>query len=452
MALNSSTSTFTFPTHYKTSRLSTLRRVGAQATLQAKDPFWRKLPVYSDVEEGEFLDYRWQLRNSIKSKEQAIAFLKNVIPDDKEFHEDVTAGIDKAPMSITLTPYILSCINWKNAMHDPLRKQFLPLASTQEEDHPMTKLDSLSELLQSPVPGLVQRYPDKATLLSTTVCPLYCRFCFRSYFVGSETTTVEKKTFDRSNRDRWDMAFDYLRTHPSIEDLTVTGGDTFFLSTSDIDYIGTTLLSMPHIRCFRFNTRGLTAAPMRVLSDHKWRETMIDLVRRGREKGKHVAIHLHFNHPNELSWITEQATLSFFKLGVTLRNQSVLLRGVNDSVETMSALIKKLSANNIHPYYVFQGEMIKGVEDLRTPLSTVLDLERQVQGLTTGFNIPKFVLNSPIGGKHLVGHYDTYDPEKGVSTFKSSFDTNKGAVYTYCDPLDALSPEMKQKWLEGSLP
>lgn len=175
---------------------------------------------------------------------------------------------------------------------------------------------------------------------------------------------------------------------------------------------------------------------MRIIDpSDSWSESLIDLSDRGRQSDKEVVLHTHFNHPAEINWVTRRAMRYLFRRGVTVRNQTVLLRGVNDNVETMSTLIRSLANLHVKPYYVYQMDMVKGVEDLRTPLSTVLDLESQITGTITGFDLPKFVVDLPGGGgKRPASTYDTYDKETGVSTFRAPGIAGD-RVFTYYDPL-----------------
>ncbi|EME46524.1 hypothetical protein DOTSEDRAFT_70510 [Dothistroma septosporum NZE10] len=340
-----------------------------------------------------------------------------------------------APMSVRLTPYLLSAANWKNPLEDPIRRQFIPLKSVIKPDHPSLSLDSLHETEDSPVPGLVHRYPDKVLFLATSVCPVYCRFCTRSYAVGSNTETITKAS-QRPSRKRWEAMFQYIESTPAVSDVVVSGGDSYYLQPEQLSLIGERLLAIPHIQRIRFATKGLAVCPMRILDKtDDWSETFIALSDRGRELGKQVAMHTHFNHPNEISWITELAGRQLFSRGVIVRNQTVLLRGVNDDVSTISDLIRKLADLNIQPYYVYQSDLISGVEDLRTPLSTILKLEKHIRGTIAGFMMPSFIVDLPGGGgKRLANSCESYDEETGISRWRApGVAGNK--EFTYYDPV-----------------
>jgi lysine 2,3-aminomutase len=166
----------------------------------------------------------------------------------------------------------------------------------------------------------------------------------------------------------------------------------------------------------------------------------------GRKRGKEVVVHTHFNSPNEISWITEQAMGLLFARGITVRNQSVLIRGVNDDPKTMQLLVRRLSWINVHPYYVYMHDLVKGVEDLRTTVQTSVDIEKYVRGSTAGFNTPLFICDAPGGGgKRDVHSFDYYDRENGIVVY-SAPSVKPGRHFVYFDPIDTLSPDAQARW------
>ncbi|KAK8186211.1 hypothetical protein BC567DRAFT_172253 [Phyllosticta citribraziliensis] len=345
-------------------------------------------------------------------------------------------------------PYTLSRIDWSNPRNDPIFRQFITTRSIMKPDHPNLTLDSLEEKADSPVPGLVHRYPDKALFLPLSVCPTYCVFCTRSYAVGANTDSVEKDSL-KPGRSRWEAVFKYVQRTPEIQDIVVSGGDSYQLLPQHIEMIGNWLVSTPHIRRFRFASKGLAVCPTRLIdSKDTWFDALVAVSDKARKAGKAMALHTHFNHPNEISWITEKACRRLFEAGVTVRNQSVLLRGVNDDAETMSTLIRKLADNNIFPYYVYQHDMVQKSEHLRTPLQTMLDLEASIRGSIAGFMMPQFVVDLPGGGgKRLAGTHTSYDRKTGVSKFVAPALTGRGKenkVYEYHDPVDSLQRPLLQ--------
>ena len=405
--------------------------------------FWKRIPAFSQVSEAEFLETTYQNKNSVTSSEKLAEVIRPLVP--ASFLEDVTEGLRQAPMRLRLSPYLLSLIDWNNPYDDPIRIQFVPVASTRYPDHPMLMMDSLDEQGDSPVPGLVHRYEDKVLFLALDVCPVYCRFCTRSYAIGGDTDLVDKVDF-KPVPAQWDKIFAYLMSRPEVEDVVVSGGDAYFLPPHRLSYIGKTLLAIPHIRRIRFATKGPAVMPMRILTDHEWTDTLIDLSQMGRDMGKEVCLHTHFNHPAEITEITQRAMMLLFKKGLRVRNQSVLIRGVNDNVETMRLLVKRLSYVNVTPYYVYQHDMVKGVDDLRTTIATTVELERKVRGITAGFNTPVFVTDAPGGGgKRDVHSYEFYDQETGISVYRSpSVDDER--VHLYFDPIYLLPDSGKARW------
>lgn len=315
-------------------------------------------------------------------------------------------------------------------------------------------------------------------------------FCTRSYAVGADTDTVTKASL-KPTRKRWEEAFAYIESQPGLHDIVVSGGDSYYLMPEHLRLIGERLISIPNIRRFRFASKGLAVAPSRIIDGADgWVDALIDISNMAKKAGKSVALHTHFNHPNEISWVTALASQKLLEAGVMVRNQTVLLRGVNDDFQTMSTLIRKLADHNIFPvctrhtyslsifhtrtlhlipslgcrtylpsrpnspvthlsnikkkqqYYVYLCDMVQKVEHLRTPLQTILDLEAQIRGSIAGFMMPQFVVDLPGGGgKRLACSYRSYDRTTGISTYmapavKGRDKENK--VYEYYDPMDSL--------------
>ncbi|KAL2070579.1 hypothetical protein VTL71DRAFT_13605 [Oculimacula yallundae] len=423
-------------------------------------PYWQKIGRWKDVSEEQFLSYRWNTAKDVQGKIKLYDFLEEMLPEKipakgqkdpnvnrEDFIKDVMDGIAMAPMSIRLTPHILASVDWSNPINDPLSKQFIPKKSTFQPDHPKLTLDSLHEQEDSP---------------SSSHCPLYCRYCTRSYAVGADTETVSKASL-KPKRARWNTMLEHIANTSTIQDVVISGGDSYSLAPEHLRMIGDRLMDIEHVRRFRVATKGLCVSPSRTLDPNDgWTDELIRLSNIGRQRGKHVALHTHFNHPNEFSWVSREAAQKLFQNSVVVRNQSVLLKGVNDDAETMGDLIRELGDNNIIPvsspntspillpvqpnwqqYYLYAGDMVKGVEDLRTPLQTILDLECQLRGSIAGFLMPQFVVDLPGGGgKRLASSYRSYDRTTGVSTFVAPAVKGAGKVdkvYEYYDPLGSSS-------------
>ena len=411
-------------------------------------PFWRAIPAFADVDEATFLDHQWQARHSVKTPDELFAAIGSIV--DPAFIEDAREGFRRAPMAVRVSPYSLSVIDWRRPYEDPVRRQFIPLGSRLLPDHPKLQLDSLHEREDAPVQGLTHRYPDRALFLPLQTCPVYCRFCTRSYAIGPDTGLVEKDALAKTP-DLWQQAFDYIASRPEIEDVVISGGDTYMLAPRNVAAIGDALLAIPHLRRMRFATKGLAVMPMKILTDPAWVDALSGVVERGRALGKDVVVHTHVNSPQEITAITRRAMEVLFARGIVVRNQSVLIRGVNDDPETMTLLVKRLAWIGIHPYYVYMHDMVKGVEDLRTPISTAIAIERAVRGATAGFNTPLFVCDAPGGGgKRDVHSYDAYDRENGIAVYTAP-SVKPGRAFLYFDPIDTLAPAAQARWAVPAL-
>ncbi|MDE2483467.1 MAG: KamA family radical SAM protein [bacterium] len=405
--------------------------------------FWRHVPAYAEVDEATFLDHLWQQKNAVKTPQELLEAIKDLC--SPEFFADVEAGFRKAPMAVRVSPYALSLIDWSDPVNDPIRRQFIPLGSTLLPDHPRLTLDSLHEQDDSPVPGLVHRYVDKALFLPLNTCPVYCRFCTRSYAIGPDTENVDKVGLAKTPK-QWEEAFKYIAERPELEDIVISGGDTYQLPAKNILLIGNALLDIPHVRRMRFATKGPAIMPMKIITDTAWLDALTQVVERGRTMGKDVVLHTHFNSPEEITEITARAMNMLFERGIYVRNQSVLIRGVNDTPERMALLVKRLEHVNVHPYYVYMHDMVKGVEELRTTVQTSIELEKFVRGSTAGFNTPLFICDAPGGGgKRDIHSFDYYDRENGICVYTAP-SVKQGKAFVYFDPIDKLSPEAQARW------
>jgi len=401
---------------------------------------WTRFKPWERVSSGEFEDNGWQDRNAITRLAQLKSVLDGVA--SSEVLGEIEAGLGRSGMSIRLNPYILCLIDWSRAETDPIRRQFLPMRCEQEDDHPCLEVDSLAERRHSPVTSIVHRYPDKVLFLVTSVCPVYCQYCTRSYAVGQDTQLIQKDHV--TSAQNWLPALDYIRSHPQIEDVVVSGGDLARLKPAHVRSLGNALLDIEHVRRIRLATKVLSVQPMKILSDHDWLAAVLELVARARSTFKDVCLHTHFNHPNEVTAVVEAAMRRLHEHGVFVRNQSVLLRGVNDDAATLRSLIKRLGRINIHPYYVYLCDMVKATEHFRLPLRAAQRLEKEVRGATAGFNTPLFIVDTP-SGKRDVHSAEFHESEYGVSGFVSST-VAAGQVRYYFDPIRSLGYGAARKW------
>lgn len=407
-------------------------------------PFWqRSVPGWGAVSAEEFRDVRWQLRNSVSDVEGLRALVGERAP--RSFFTDLAAGLEASPMALRVTPQILALVDWTNPAQDPIRRQFLPLASEVEPDHPMCQLDSLGEQHDEAAPGLIHRYPDKVLLLALDVCPVYCRVCTRSYAVGADSGGVDKISLSPT-KGRWRQALDYLRSRPDVEDVVLSGGDLSLLAAKGLGQLLEALLGVSHVRRLRLATKALSVLPQRFLTDPRWFDTVAQAAEVGRRQGVQVAVHTHFNHPREITELNAEAARRLFAAGIPVRNQTVLQRGVNDEVDTMVRLVRRLSWINVQPYYVYTHDLVPGVESLRTSLRAAVELEKEVRGQTAGFHTPLFVCDTVGGGGKRDAHsWEHYDEQRGVAVFRSPAVDPERAFYYY-DPLRDLNPRDRALW------
>ncbi|KAL8791584.1 MAG: hypothetical protein Q9195_005848 [Heterodermia aff. obscurata] len=356
----------------------------------------------------------------------------------EDFIQSFEVAAKKAPMAFRLSPHVLSVINWTDPLNDPVRRQFVPLDSTINVTHPAATFDPVHEVDHSPVRGVIHRYPNKALFMGE-LAP------WRPVSLQLTSTESVKKMRFLPLMKQWAPKFEYIESTPSLHDIVISGGDTYLLEPEQIAYLGDRLLNIPHIKRFRFATKGLGVSPSRLIDPKdSWIDTVIDLSKRGRKMGKEVCVHTHINNKQEISWITRQGAQRLYEEGVPVRNQSVLLNGVNNTFDQLSDLVHALSELHIEPYYVYQGDVIRGAEDLRTPLSDSHDLELQIRDQTAGFLIPRFVYDVPgLAGKRPSLSAQNYDRRLGVAKFTAP--RLQGNYVKYWDPLWSLSEDAQEE-------
>ena len=398
--------------------------------------------LYASAAQDDFVNHTWQDKNSIIRVEQLEAVVRDVA--SPTVIGEIREGLKKVGMSIRLNPYVMDLIDWRNAETDPIRRQFLPMLSELEPDHPCMSVDSLEERNTSPAPNLVHRYPDKVLFLVTSVCPVYCQFCTRSYAVGQDTPSLQKDNV--SSASGWTAALDYIRSNPAIEDVVVSGGDIARLKPQNIKVLGNALLDIEHVRRIRFATKSVSVQPMKFITDEAWFSAIAEVAKRGREMFKSVFVHTHFNHPREVTPLVESAMRRLFAESIHVRNQAVLLRGVNDNAETLIELTRKLGRVNIQPYYVYSCDMVMGTEHFRVSIAEMQALERQVRGATAGFNTPLFIVDAPGGGgKRDVHSYEYRNDKYGITGYRAPV-VDRKRMFLHFDPLRTLDSLARAEW------
>ena len=361
---------------------------------------------YPGVADRDWNDWRWQARNRLRT----LAHLEQVLVLSDDERSALSEGAAMLPVSIT--PYYMSLIS-RDDRNQPLRRTVIPTTSELRQGFGEAD-DPLGEDGDSPVPGLVHRYPDRVLLLVTDFCSSYCRYCTRSRVVGHGSIAPSEA--------RLEQAFDYIRSTPSVRDVLISGGDPLALSDERLDWILTSLRQIPHVEFVRIGTKMPAVLPQRITPE----------LCRVLRKHHPLWMSLHFLHPDECTPESFLACSRLADAGVPLGSQTVLLAGVNDDVETMKKLVHRLLMMRVRPYYLYQCDPITGSSHFRTPVSKGLEIIEGLRGHTTGYAVPNFVIDAPGGGGKIPLQPNYVVGREGGNLLLRNF---RGDVYRYPDPV-----------------
>lgn len=367
----------------------------------------RRYELFPNVTDEEWNDWRWQVRHRIETLED----LKKYVTLTAEEEEGVKKTLQTLRMAIT--PYYISLIDPNNP-DCPVRKQAVPTAKETYQS-PADLLDPLHEDEDSPVPGLTHRYPDRVLLLITDMCSMYCRHCTRRRFAGQKD--------GESAIDRIDRAIEYISKTPQVRDVLLSGGDALMVSDERLEYIISRLRQIPHVEIVRIGSRTPVVCPQRITDD------LVYMLK----KYHPIWLNTHFNHPQEVTKEATEACAKLANAGIPLGNQSVLLRGVNDCVNTMKKLMHELVKMRVRPYYIYQCDLSMGIEHFRTPVSKGLEIIEGLRGHTSGYAVPTFVVDAPGGGgKTPVMPQYVVSQSPGKVVLRNF----EGVITTYTEPHD----------------
>ena len=358
-------------------------------------------------------DWKWQMKHCTRDLDTFQKLLG--IELSEETQEAFKQTVKKFPMSIT--PYYLSLIDIDNLENDPVFKQSFPspleLVTSKSE-----MSDPLHEDKDSPVTGLMHRYPDRVLLMVSNKCSMYCRHCTRKRQVGDVDSIPDKKQIS--------VGIEYIRKTPQVRDVLLSGGDPFLLSDEKLDWILSELRSIEHVEIIRIGTRTPVVLPYRIT------DNLVSILK----KYHPLWINTHFNHPRELTRSSRQALAKLANAGIPLGNQSVLLAGVNDCPRIMRSLVHKLAYNRVRPYYLYQCDLSEGLSHFRTPVGKGIEILESLIGHTSGFCVPTYVIDAPGGGGKI----------PVMPNYLISWSTNKvvlrnyeGIITTYKEP-DSYEP------------
>jgi lysine 2,3-aminomutase len=346
------------------------QRTSRLSPLQQNLPRGRRHPAWADVPDELWNDWRWQRQHAIRTADQLAALLP--LPDD----EVVALRGLESKYRTAIPPYYFSLIDVPDPQ-DPIRLQSVPSSKEETNLSGVEFDDPLEEDQDSPVPGVTHRYPDRALLITTPVCSMYCRFCTR------KRVTMDREGWDAPSRDEERM-IEYVRQTPAIHDVILSGGDPLTLPVAKLRWFLQELATIEHVDVIRVGTRVPVTLPQRLFDPE-----LIELLA---GVGK-VWIQTHFNHPVE---ITPEATLACRNLvnaGMPVNNHSVLMKGVNDSVATMRSLVRGLLRIKVRPYYVFHCDPVTGAGHFRTSVWKGIEIIEGLRGHVSGLGVPTYVVD-----------------------------------------------------------
>ncbi len=361
---------------------------------------------FPEATDAEFGDWRWQQRHVLDDEEK-LSRRFSLAPEER-LGIAATRGIFR----FGITPYYAALMDQEH-FWCPVRRQAIPLpqeATARAEE----LVDPLGEDRHRPVPAIVHRYPDRVLLLALDRCAVYCRHCTRRRLTGHGAADFDREALDE--------AVAYVRAHPRVRDVLVSGGDPLLLSTERLARLVGDLRSIPHVELIRVGTRVPVCNPFRVDDE---------LARALRRAEAFVVT--HFNHPKELTAEAKEACERLVDSGVPVENQTVLLRRLNSSARIIADLNHRLLRLRVRPYYLHQGDLAQGLDHLRTPLSKGVEILKALRGHTSGLAVPHLAVDLPGGGGKV-----TLQPSYLVSQSDvgARFRNYLGETYDYPEPLD----------------
>ena len=327
----------------------------------------QKLGVHPE----SFINWRWQMKNQVRNPEDAVKFLNLKEQEKLGFKQT------KEMFHAGITPYYMSLMAQESDQDCPVRLQVIP--STLELEDPVGLADPLEEMAHSPVKEVVQAYPDRVAFCVAQLCPVYCRYCFRKRRDDEQGLHFNKSIIKRG--------IEYIASNKAIKDVLITGGDPFIASDESIENLLQQLRAIKHVEIIRFGTRTPVTLPYRVT------ERLAQILK----KYHPVWLNTHFNCASELTPEAMQAIANLVDAGIPVGNQSVLLKGVNDTPAAMQELLRGLLRFRVRPYYLFHPHRIAGTEHLRVPLPVGIKIMKSLRGNISGMAIPHYVLDTPSG-------------------------------------------------------
>jgi len=366
---------------------------------------------YPEISRSQWNDWHWQLRNRITH----INHLQPIIALSQDEIQALTHHKDMLPFAIT--PYFASLLD-RNNPSQALRRTVIPVTAEMMHTYGEAE-DPLNEEADSPVPGVIHRYPDRVLFLVTEFCSTYCRYCTRSRVVGHGNSSTLPEV-------QWEKAIHYIKGNSNIRDVLISGGDPLTLSDEKLEWLLTRLRRIPHVELLRIGTKAPVVLPQRITP------SLVRLLKRYHP----LWMSIHFTHPEELSPETKQACERLADAGIPLGSQTVLLKGINDDVHIMKRLFHGLLQIRVKPYYLYQCDPIVGSAHFRTPVEKGLDIIRGLRGHTTGYAVPTYVIDAPGGGGKIPLLPEYLIGREGEDLVLKNYEDQ---YYRYPDPVQAES-------------
>ena len=351
----------------------------------------------------------WQLRHRIRTASELARYI-DPTPGEVAAIEDLSRRF-----RFVITPYYAHLMSREDP-NCPLRRQVVP--SLEEGQDTAGLADPLDEVLHSPVKNVIRVYPDRIAFCVNNECALYCRYCLRKRMVGDVDWSMQKKELQ--------VALDWIAATPEIRDVLLTGGDPLVYSDGRLEWLLARLHSIPHVELIRLGTRLPVTLPCRVTQE------LCDMLSRYHP----IWVNTHFNHPREITAPAAEACDRLLRAGIPVGNQSVLMRGINDDLETMKALCEGLVRIRVRPYYCYQAQLLEGTGHFRVPIERGLEIFRALRGRTSGFAIPQYVLDTPHGKVPL--DYPFWRGREGEEALMETWD---GQIWREPNPLDPAAED-----------
>ncbi|WP_264210743.1 KamA family radical SAM protein [Leisingera thetidis] len=351
------------------------------------------------------------MRNRIRSQE-ALSRIFDLSDGEQEALARHQGGLP-----VGITPYYASLMGLDDP-DEPLRRTHIPVGQEYLQ-LPGEAGDPLGEDHDTPVPGLVHRYPDRVLFLATGTCSTYCRYCTRSRMVGQAGGEYQFSV------SQWDRALDYIAAHPEVRDVLLSGGDPLTIADDKLDYLLGRLRAIPHVEFIRLGTKMPIVLPMRITRD------LVRMLKRHHP----LWMSIHVTHPAELTPEATEACKRLADAGIPLGSQTVLLKGINDSVDILKPMYQALLMRRVRPYYLYQCDPITGSAHFRTPVAKGLKIIEGLRGHTTGYAVPQFVIDAPGGGGKIPLLPDYVAGRDGSDLILRNFENT---LYRYSDPGGSL--------------